>query len=92
MTNRLLIIPARAGSKRIKKKYKKIRQKTYYLLLDKTALKCRIFDEIHVSTESNEIKKIVEKYPLKVKFLREKRLSSDHTPLMDVLKIIIINI
>ena len=83
--SKILIIPARAGSKRIKNKnIKRIGGIPIIYHSIRTAIKSKIFDEIHVSTESKEIKKIVEKYPLKVKFLREKKLSQDKTPLMEV--------
>ena len=67
--SKILIIPARAGSKRIKNKnIKRIGGIPIIYHSIRTAIKSKIFDEIHVSTESKEIKKIVEKYPLKVKF------------------------
>ena len=89
MSNRILIIPAREGSKRIRKKnIKKLGKKPIIYHSIKTALDSKMFNEIHVSTESRKIKKVVEKYPLKVKFLRDKKLSGDHTSLMDVFKFV----
>ena len=84
---KLAIIPARSGSKRIKNKNildffgKPL---IYYAL--KAAKESKLFDEIHVSTDSNEIKKIVEKLGFKVDFLRDKKLADDYTGLVPVLK------
>lgn len=84
---KLAIIPARSGSKRIKNKNildffgKPL---IYYAL--KAAKESKLFDEIHVSTDSEEIKNIVEKLGFKVDFLRDKKLSDDYTGLVPVLK------
>lgn len=84
---RLLVIPARQGSKRIKNKNIKIfcgKPIIAYSL--KLAKECRIFDTIHISTDSIKIKKIVEKYGPKVEFLRPKKISGDYTPIISVLR------
>ena len=53
MHKRLLIIPARDGSKRIKSKnIKKLNGKPIIAYSIQTAKKSKLFDEIHVSTES----------------------------------------
>ena len=57
-----MIIPARGGSKRIKNKnIKKFKGKPiiYYAL--EAILKSKLFDIIHISTDSLRIKKVVEK-------------------------------
>ena len=89
MTKRILVIPARLNSVRIKNKnIKKFYGKPIIYYSIKAALKSKIFDEIHVSTESEKIKKIVEKYSVKVKFLRNKNLSNHKTKLIDVFKFV----
>ena len=85
----LCVVPARGGSKGIKNKnLKKINGKSLLQITIEEAKNSQLFDTVHVSTESRKIKKIVEKYPLKVKFLRDKKLSGDHTSLMDVFKFV----
>lgn len=84
---RLLIIPARQGSKRIKNKNIKIFYgKPIIAYSLKLAKECGIFDTIHVSTDSLKIKKIAEKYGPKVEFLRPKKISGDYTPIIEVLR------
>ncbi|MAC41830.1 MAG: pseudaminic acid cytidylyltransferase [Pelagibacterales bacterium] len=84
---KLAIIPARSGSKRIKNKNildffgKPL---IYYPL--KAAKESKLFDEIHVSTDSEEIKNIVEKLGFEVNFLRDKKLADDYTGLFSVIK------
>ena len=56
---RLLIIPARGGSKRIKNKnIKKFKKKPIIYYTINSAVKSKLFNKIHVSTESNLIKKL----------------------------------
>ena len=87
---RLLIIPARIGSKRILKKNIKSflgNPIIYYSI--KTAKNSRLFDKIHVSTESAIIKKIIEKNNLKIDFMRDRKLSNDKAGLLEVFKFVI---
>ena len=87
---RLLIIPARLGSKRIKEKnIKKFFGKPIIHYSIKRAIKSRLFDKIHVSTESEKIKNIVEKFGLKIDFLRNKNLSSDKAKLIEVFRYVV---
>lgn len=84
---KLAIIPARSGSKRIKNKniidfFGK--PMIYYAL--QAAKKSNLFDEIHVSTDSKEIKQVVENLGYKVNFLRDKKLADDYTGLYSVNK------
>jgi pseudaminic acid cytidylyltransferase len=82
----LAIIPARSGSKRISNKNIKFFLKkpiiSYSIL---QAKKSKLFKEIIVSTDSNKIKKIVNKFGSKVYYLRSNKLSDDHCPVEDVL-------
>jgi pseudaminic acid cytidylyltransferase len=85
--NRLLVIPARMGSKRIKNKnIKKFYGKPIISYSLKIAKKSGIFHKIHVSTDSKKIKKIVESYGFEVDFLRPKKISGDYASIISVLK------
>ena len=90
MGKTIVIIPARSGSKRIKNKNlnfffgKPIINYSIDL-----AKKSKLFDIIHISTDSTECAKLVEKQGLKIDFMRPKSLSSDNTPILDVLKYVV---
>ncbi len=88
--NRLAIIPARSGSKRIAaKNIKKFIDKPIINFSIDNIVKSKLFNEIHVSTDSLEFKKIIEKKnKLKIDFLRPKNLSTDKTPLIEVIKFV----
>ena len=84
---RIAIIPARAGSKRIKNKNIKLFNKKPMISYPiKALLNSNIFNKVFVSTESKLIKKISEKFGAKVDFLRSKNLSKDKISLEVVLK------
>ena len=73
---RLLIIPARGGSKRIKNKNIKIfngKPIIYYPL--KAAKNSMLFEKIHVSTESKKIISVIKKIGFEPDFLRKKKIS-----------------
>ncbi len=87
---RIAIIPARAGSKRIKNKNTKLfhgKPIISYPILELSS--SNIFKKIFVSTEKKSIKTISEKYGASVDFLRPKSLSKDNIPLKLVLKNVI---
>ena len=87
---RLLIIPARGGSKRIKNKNIKIFHKKpviYYPL--NAAKKSKLFKKIHVSTENKKINLIVEKFGIKNDFFRDKKLSNDNIGIFKVINFVI---
>jgi pseudaminic acid cytidylyltransferase len=87
---RLAIIPARGGSKRIHKKNIKFFLGIPIILrVLKEVSESNLFDEIHVSTEDEEIAKIVTSAGFEIKFLRDNSLSCDDTPLGDVIKEVI---
>lgn len=83
----IAIIPARAGSKRIKNKNIKLfngKPIIYYAI--KKAINSKIFKKVIVSTDSYKIKKISEKYGADVPFLRPDSLSDDFAGTIDVIK------
>ena len=83
---RLAVIPARGGSKRIKNKnIKNFCGKPIINYVINSAVKSNLFDKIHVSTESELVKEVVEKNGLYIDFMRPKELSDDFTPLMPVI-------
>lgn len=82
----LAVIPARAGSKRIKNKNIKIfngKPMIYWPI--KELKKTKIFDKILVSTDSLRIKKYAETLKVDVPFLRPKKISDDFSPTIDVI-------
>lgn len=84
---KLLIVPARSGSKRIKdKNVINFYNKPLLVHSLQIAKKSKIFDHIHLSTDSKKYAKIAEKYGFEVKFLRDKSLSDDTTSILDVIK------
>lgn len=88
MTKSLCIIPARSGSKRIKNKniIKFNKQPIIYWSLI-VALKSKCFDKIIVSTDSDKIIRIVNKFGLNIEcFKRPKSISRDTTPLFEVVR------
>ena len=90
MHKRLLIIPARDGSKRIKSKnIKKLNGKPIIAYSIQTAKKSKLFDEIHVSTESMKISNLCSKFNCRPLFLRDKKLSDDTSNLIDVFKFVV---
>ena len=89
MIKRLLIIPARKGSKRIKNKNtKKFYGKPIIEYGLENAIKSKIFHRIHIS--SND-KNLAKKYNVKNKylFLRPENLSKDNVPLTKVISFVL---
>ena len=85
MTKRLLIIPARGNSIRIKNKnIKNFFGKPIIFYSINLALNSKLFDNIHVSSESEKILKLVNKIKSGIGFKRKKNLSKDNTPLFNV--------
>lgn len=83
----IAIIPARAGSKRIKNKnLKNFNGKPIIAWSIEEAIKSKCFDEVIVSTDSQSIAEVAKKYGAKVPFLRAANLSDDHAGLLDVVK------
>src|SRR5450755_2920533 len=87
MPSRLAVIPARGGSKRIPdKNIRMFCGKPMIGHILQAATGSRLFDTIHVSTESQRIADVVESLGYTIDFLRPQHLAGDHTPLMPVLK------
>ena len=86
----LAIFLARGGSKRIKDKniISFFGKPIIYYGLD-VAKKSKIFSEIYISTDSQKIKRIVEKKGFKVKKLRSKKLAKDNVSSLVVIKSIL---
>ena len=82
----LAIITARGGSKRIpKKNIKEFCGKPIIAYSIEAALACKLFDEVMVSTDSEEIAEISVKYGAKVPFMRSAETSNDYADTNDVL-------
>lgn len=81
------LIPARIGSKSIKKKnLQKISKLSLLEYAIKTANSCKYISRVFVSTDSNLIKKIAKKNKAEVQGLREKRYSQDNSSDFHVFK------
>ena len=81
------IIPARAGSKRIKNKNINLFfNKPLISYAINYAKKSKIFDKIIVSTDSKKIEKISKKYGAEVIKLRPKKLANDKIQIPEVMK------
>jgi pseudaminic acid cytidylyltransferase len=84
---RLAIIPARGGSKRIpKKNIASFCGKPMVAYALEAARDCGVFDQIHISTDSQEIADVAAKLGFPVDFLRDATLADDFTGLIPVLK------
>ena len=82
----IAIITARGGSKRIpKKNIKEFCGKPIIAYSIRAALDSEIFDEVMVSTDSEEIAEIARAYGAKVPFMRSAKTSDDFATTADVL-------
>jgi pseudaminic acid cytidylyltransferase len=84
--NRIAIITARSGSKRIPQKNVKLffgKPAIAYAI--ESAIKSNLFDEIMVSTDTKYIADIAKEYNAKVPFFRSKKNSDDFSSTADVL-------
>ena len=81
------IIPARGGSKEIKRKnLLKIGGKTLVELAIKSAKKSKLLTRIILSSEDKEILKIAKKAGVEIPFIRPKKLAKDNSSTFSVLK------
>lgn len=77
----IALIPARGGSKRIPlKNIKPFCGKPIIAYSIENALKCGVFDEVIMSTDSEQIAQIAQDFGAKVPFMRPQSLSDDFTP------------
>lgn len=84
---KLCIIPARGGSKRIpRKNIKNFLGKPIIAYSIEAAIKSKLFDEVMVSTDDDEIAKISKKYGAKVPFIRSDKNSNDLATTVDVIQ------
>lgn len=82
----IAVITARGGSKRIpKKNIKEFCGKPILAYSIEAALASNIFDEVMVSTDSEEIAEIARRYGAKVPFLRSEKTSGDYASTAEVL-------
>lgn len=82
----LAIIPARGGSKRIPhKNIKSFLGKPIITYSIEAALKSKLFNEVMVSTDDEEIAEIANKYGATMPFYRSKKSSNDHAGLAEVI-------
>jgi N-acylneuraminate cytidylyltransferase len=89
---RIAIIPARGGSKRIpNKNIKTFCGKPIISYVLEEAKKSKIFDKIHVSTDSNLIESIVSNLGYEIDFMRPDILADDNTPLQPVIEFVLKN-
>ena len=83
----LVVIPARSGSKGIKNKnIKTFKKKPLLSHSISYAKKCKLIDQIIVSTDSIRYANIAKKYKASVPFLRSKKLSGDKVQDYPVIK------
>ena len=86
MSKRIAIITARGGSKRIpKKNIKDFCGKPIIAYSIEAAISSELFDEVMVSTDSEEIAEIAKKYGASVPFMRSAETSNDYATTNDVL-------
>ena len=86
----IAIITARGGSKRIpKKNIKEFMGKPMIAYAIQIALNSKIFDEVMVSTDSEEIAETAKKYGAKIPFMRSETTSNDFATTADVLNEVI---
>ena len=84
--DKIAIITARGGSKRIpKKNIKEFCGKPIIAYSIEAALKSGIFSEVMVSTDSEEIAGIAKKYGASVPFMRSEKTSDDYATTSDVI-------
>ena len=82
----IAVITARGGSKRIpRKNIKDFLGKPIISYSIESALNSKLFDEVMVSTDDNEIAEVAKKYGANVPFMRSAKNSDDYASTADVL-------
>jgi pseudaminic acid cytidylyltransferase len=88
----ICIIPARGGSKRIpRKNIKEFLGKPIITYSIKAATDSKLFDEVMVSTDDEDIANIAKKYGAKIPFIRSQKNSDDFATTYDVIREVIQN-
>ena len=88
--NRIAIIPARGGSKRIpRKNIKPFLGKPIISYSIEAALQSGLFDEVMVSTDDKEIAEVAKSYGASVPYLRSQKNSDDFATTFDVINEVI---
>ena len=88
----IAIIPARGGSKRIpKKNIKPFLGKPIIAYSIEAAFSSNLFDEVMVSTDSEEVAEITKRYGASVPFMRSEKTADDYSVLADVIVEVINN-
>lgn len=88
----IAIIPARSGSKGLKNKnIKLLNGKPLIAYSIEAAYKCKMFETVMLSTDSEEYAEIGKKYGADVPFLRSKEMSSDTAGSWDTVKEVLYN-
>ena len=83
----IAVIPARGGSKRIpNKNIKNFLGEPIISYSIRTAIESKCFEDVFVSTDSNAIRRVANKYGAKTPFVRSAKLSDDFTDTLSVLK------
>lgn len=86
MKRRVAIITARGGSKRIpKKNIRDFLGKPIIAYSIQAAIESKMFDEVMVSTDSEEIANIAKEYGANIPFMRSEKTSDDFATTADVL-------
>ena len=84
--NRIAIITARGGSKRIpKKNIKEFCGKPIIAYAIESAIESGVFEEVMVSTDSTEIADIAKNYGAKIPFMRSEYTAGDYATTADVI-------
>ena len=83
----IAVIPARSGSKGLKNKnIKELNGKPLLAYSVEAAIESKLFDVVHVSTDSLEYAKIAENYGADEPFLRDKKNSGDSSSSWDAVR------
>lgn len=88
---KIAVIPARSGSKGLKdKNIKKLNGKPMMAYTIEAAIQSKLFDCVHVSTDSELYADIARAYGADVPFLRDKSLSGSHASTWDTLRYVLL--
>lgn len=88
---KIAVIPARSGSKGLKdKNIKKLNGKPMMAYTIEAAIQSKLFDCVHVSTDSELYADIARAYGADVPFLRDKSLSGSHASTWDALRYVLL--